>query len=67
MARFLDVVRSFFNRATPITPEADGLLHGALNAAHRNELFYAELIEDKWDESRGERFRNYPWPPGWQG
>jgi hypothetical protein len=62
MARVLDVLRQFFGRDTPIIPVGDNLLHGGINPASRNELFYAELIEDKWDE----KYRDYPWPSGWQ-
>ena len=63
MSRVLDVLSRFFSRETPISPVGDHLLHGSLNPASRNELFYAELIESKWDK----KYRDYPWPPGWPG
>ena len=63
MSRVLDLLRLFFARDTAIAPMGDHLLRGNLNPASRNELFYAELIESKWDE----KYRDYPWPPGWQG
>ena len=61
MARVLEVLRQFFGRETPIVPVGDFSLHASINHASRNELFYAELIEDKWDE----KYRDYPWPSGW--
>jgi hypothetical protein len=63
MTRVFEALRNFFGRDEELGPVTDHLLHGGLNPAARNELFYAELIKDKWDE----RFREYPWPPGWNG
>ena len=63
MTRVFETLRNFFGHGEGLGPATDHLLHGGLNPAARNELFYAELIKDKWDE----RFREYPWPSGWNG
>jgi hypothetical protein len=63
MTQVFEILRRFFGRVEPVGPVAESLLHGGLNPSARNELFYAELINDKWDE----RHRDYPWPPGWLG
>ena len=60
MLRLIETLRHFFGREAP-QPLADPLLHGGLNIAGQHELDYAELLDREW----AEKFREYPWPPGW--
>ena len=63
MTRVIEALRHFFRHEEPIGSAWDHLLHGSLNPADRNELFYAQLLHDKKDD----QYRDYPWPPGWLG
>ena len=63
MTRVFEALRHFFAREEHAGPVLDHLLHGSLNPADRNELFYAQLLDDK----REDKYRDYPWPPGWLG
>ena len=58
MTRILEALRQFFGREEPVGPVLDHLLHGSLNSADRNELFYAQLLNDKRDDN----CRDCPWP-----
>jgi hypothetical protein len=61
MTRILAVLANFFVSKEPEGPVLDHLLHGSLNSAASNELYYAELIHNKWDD----KIRNYTLPLGW--
>ena len=61
MPRFLQVLREFFSRDAVI-PLAEPLLNGGLSTA-AHELYYAELIDREFTS----KYREYPWPPGWNG